>query len=206
MLKDRPVTNTRLVLFARYPLPGACKTRLIPALGPAGAANLHRRLTERTIAVLRMGNGPITVAFTGASEAEFAVWLGPEVLLAKQAEGDLTARLLACLDPAPVIFFGADTPELANRHVETAIEALRSHEVVIGPAEDGGYYLIGMRRAMPELLTDMPWSTELVLPETLRRLEQMGIAPYLLETLADCDRPEDLERWPELQLSCASRS
>lgn len=206
MLKEPPVTDVRLVLFARYPSAGSCKTRLIPALGPAGAADLHRRLTERTVALLRMSGAPVTVAFTGASEAAFAAWLGPDVLFVEQADGDLTARLLACLDPVPVIFFGADTPELAIRHVAAAIEALRNHDVVIGPAEDGGYYLIGMRMALPELLIDMPWSTERVLPETLKRLDNMGIVPILLDVLADCDRPEDLDRWPELKSLCASQS
>jgi hypothetical protein len=188
----------RLVLFARYPSAGACKTRLIPALGPEGAARLHRRLTERTVGVLRDGGWRVTVAFTGADCDLFARWLGPEVELVRQVEGGLTERLLACLDPAPVIFFGADTPDLATHHVEAAVAALDHHDIVIGPAEDGGYYLIGMRQAMPELLTDMPWSTERVLPETLARLERMGIAPVLLESLADCDRPEDLTRWPGL--------
>jgi hypothetical protein len=192
------MTIPRLVLFARYPTAGACKTRLIPALGPAGAADLHRRLTERTMAVLRASRAPVTVAFTGASAAQFAAWLGPDVGLVEQVEGDLTARLMACLDPAPVIFFGADTPDLAPQHVEAAIAALERHDMVIGPAEDGGYYLIGMRTALPELLTDMPWSTDQVLPETLARLARRGIAPVLLETLADCDRPEDLARWPGL--------
>lgn len=192
------MTTSRVVLFARYPTAGACKTRLIPALGPEGAADLHRRLTERTVLVLRAAGAPVTVAYTGASAAEFAAWLGADVVLIEQAEGDLSARLLACLEPAPVIFFGADTPDLAPRHVEAAIAALERHKVVIGPAEDGGYYLIGMRQPMPELLTNMPWSTELVLPETLARLDRIGISPLLLETLADCDRPEDLVRWPGL--------
>jgi uncharacterized protein len=188
----------RLVLFARYPAPGACKTRLIPALGPEGAADLHRHLTERTVAVLHASGAPVTVAFTGADRGAFTEWLGPEVALIEQADGDLTARLLACLDPAPVIFFGADTPDLAAQHVDAAIAALRSHEVVIGPAEDGGYYLIGMRQALPDLLTNMPWSTDQVLPETLARLGQGGISPVLLDMLSDCDRPEDLARWPGL--------
>lgn len=200
------MTDPRLVLFARYPAAGACKTRLIPALGPEGAARLHRHLTERTVAVLRTSELPVTVAYTGADAAAFAAWLGPDVLLAEQAEGDLTARLLAFLDRVPVIFFGADTPDLAPHHVEAAIAGLHCHDVVIGPAEDGGYYLIGMRKALPELLIDMPWSTERVLPETLVRLGRLGIAPHLLGVLADCDRPEDLARWPHLTSSCASPS
>jgi hypothetical protein len=192
------ISAPRLVLFARYPAPGACKTRLIPALGPEGAAQVHRQLTERTVEVLCTSNAPVTVAFTGAGADAFTAWLGPDVTLVEQAEGDLTARLLACLEPAPVIFFGADTPDLTVQHVTAAIGSLEDHEVVIGPAEDGGYYLIGMRRALPALLTDMPWSTDRVLPETLTRLEALGIATVLLETLADCDRPEDLARWPGL--------
>ncbi len=192
------MAKPRLVLFARYPLPGVCKTRLIPALGPEGAANLHRHLTERTVRVLGATGLTVTVAFTGDEASRFADWLGPDVALVEQVDGGLTERLLACLDPAPVIFFGADTPDLASHHVEAAIAALELHDVVIGPAEDGGYYLIGMRRALPELLTEMPWSTEQVLPETLGRLERSGIVPVLLETLADCYRPEDLARWPGL--------
>lgn len=159
---------------------------------------MHRRLTERTVAVLRASGGQVSVAYTGASAEAFAAWLGPDVTLVEQAEGDLTARLLACLEPAPVIFFGADTPDLTTAHVRAARASLEDHEVVIGPAEDGGYYLIGMRNPMPELLTDMPWSTDQVLPETLARLAARGTAPVLLETLADCDRPEDLARWPGL--------
>lgn len=193
----------RLVLFARFPVAGQCKTRMIPALGPAGAARLHRLLTERTVAVLQRSGEPVTVAFTGSDHTAFAQWLGPDVGLVEQVDGDLTDRLLACLDPCPVIFFGADTPSLEPRHVTAAIQGMSSHEVVIGPAEDGGYYLIGMREAFPDLLTDMPWSTDQVLPETLSRLARRGVRPLLLETLADCDRPEDLAQWPELVAKCA---
>lgn len=187
-----------LVLFARYPVPGQCKTRLIPALGPEGAAALHRRLTERTVGVLRQAGCPVTIAYTGAGEAAFRDWLGPDLAYEAQADGDLTARLLPFAARAPVVFFGADTPDLAPDHVAAAVTALASHPVAIGPAEDGGYYLIAMREPLPDLLTDMPWSTAEVLPETLRRLEAMAIAPALLAMLADCDRPEDLARWPDL--------
>lgn len=197
-LAARVTLLPRLVLFARYPIAGACKTRLIPAIGAEGAAALHRHLTERTIATLRQSGSRITLAYTGAAVAEFAAWLGHDIELVEQVAGDLTAKLMACLDLAPVIFFGADTPDLKLRHVEQAIAALRTHDVVIGPADDGGYYLIGMRAPLPQLLTDMPWSTDRVLPETLARLVQLGIEPVLLETLSDCDRPEDLARWPDL--------
>jgi len=191
-------SNPALVLFARYPVPGSCKTRLIPAVGPDGAADIHRRLAARTADLLRASGCPTTIAITGADAEAFEQWLGTGLEYVEQAQGNLTDRLLAFVEYAPVIFFGADTPDLADRHVKAAVEGLKSHEVIIGPAEDGGYYLIGMRKPLPEILTDMPWGTDQVLPETLRRLESLGIEPFLLETLSDCDRPEDLERWPEL--------
>lgn len=192
------IENPRLILFARYPAAGSCKTRLIPALGPIGAAAVHRRLTERTVEILRGCSTLVTVAFTGASHSAFTDWLGIGIEFSEQVEGDLTDKLLACLGLAPVIFLGADTPDLQAHHVNAAISGLQTHEVVIGPAEDGGYYLIGMRGPRPELFVDMPWSTEQVFPETLARLDRLGIVPLLLDTLADCDRPEDLARWPDL--------
>jgi len=188
-----------LVLFARYPEAGVCKTRLIPAVGAVGAAAIHRRLGVRTADILRRSGCEVTIATTGAMPTAFESWLGPNLIFEPQVAGGLSERLLAFVDRAPVIFFGADTPDLTEHHVNAAIEGLATHEVVIGPAEDGGYYLIGMRKALPQLLTDMPWSTDRVLPETLRRLDDHNIAkPLVLETLADCDRPEDLARWPEL--------
>jgi len=188
----------QLILFARYPTPGLAKTRLIPAVGDEGAAAVHRRLTERTLGVLRAAGAPVELQHTGADAAAFRAWLGQGFALAEQAEGDLTARLLAAVRPGPHLFFGADTPDLTIAIVQQAAAALLQHEVVVGPAEDGGYYLIGMARPMPWLFEEMPWSTDQVLPETLRRLAARGIASALLPVLADCDRPEDLARWPDL--------
>lgn len=187
-----------LVLFARFPVAGECKTRLVPAVGEEGAAAIHRHLTERTVALLRQSGMKVTIATTGADAKDFEDWLGSDLEYVPQADGGLTERLLAFLERAPVIFFGADTPDLSADIVGAAIVGLDTHEVVIGPAEDGGYYLIAMRRELPELFTDMEWSTDRVFPETMRRLGKLGIEPLLLEQLADCDRPEDLEKWPHL--------
>lgn len=198
MMDQAALPAPRIVLFARFPVPGSCKTRLIPALGAAGAARLHRHLAERTLGVLQQAGAQVTLAYTGAARADFVDWLGDDIILVEQAEGDLTARMLAVSEPAPVIFFGSDTPDLSPDHVRAAIAALQENDVVIGPAEDGGYYLIGMRRPLPQLLVDMPWSTEQVLPQTLARLSALGIAPVMLSCLSDCDRPEDLARWPDL--------
>ncbi|MBL0965803.1 MAG: TIGR04282 family arsenosugar biosynthesis glycosyltransferase [Blastomonas sp.] len=190
-----------LVLFAKYPVPGYAKTRLVPALGAAGAADLHRRLAERTVDILLQAGAPVEVRFAGAAEAAFRQWLGDGVRLIAQVEGGLTERLIDAARDHPHIFFGADTPDLDVGVVASAMAALQNHDIVIGPAEDGGYYLIGMRQARPELLTDMPWSTDAVLRETLRRCDALGLGVALLPTLADCDRPEDLARWPQLEAS-----
>lgn len=198
MMDQAALPPPRIVLFARFPVPGSCKTRLLPALGPEGAARLHRQLAERTLGVLQQAGAQVTLAYTGAARSDFVDWLGDDINLVEQAEGDLTARLLALVEPAPVIFFGSDTPDLTPDHVRDAIAALQENDVVIGPAEDGGYYLIGMRRPLPQLLVDMPWSTDQVLPQTLARLSALGVTPVMLSSLSDCDRPEDLARWPDL--------
>ena len=192
------MNTVRLVLFTRYPVPGSAKTRLIPALGADGAAAVHMQLTERTVEILKQISQPIEIQYSGGDANTIARWLGSDLSYVPQVEGDLTSRLLAAMDPAPVIFLGSDTPDLSAHHVNAAIYALQKSDVVIGPADDGGYYLIGLAKPYPFLFQNMRWSTEHVMPDTLDRLRQHDIGFELLETLHDCDRPEDLERWPWL--------
>ena len=198
----RASPTTKLILFTKYPVAGSVKTRLEPALGKDGAAALHRKLAKQTfdtIAKSAQANDAVfQVQTSGAAQLDFEAWLGQEAEYAEQCDGDLTDRLLHAATDFPLIFFGADTPDLSTDIVSQAIVALKTHDAVIGPAEDGGYYLIGISRPMTSLFTDMEWSTEHVLPTTLERLKKLDIEPYMLETLADCDRPEDLPRWPEL--------
>ncbi len=188
----------RLILFTRFPTPGEAKTRLIPLLGQHGAADLHRALTERTVAVLLSAGAPVEVHVTGAPVDAFAAWLEDGLTLIPQADGGLGERLLAALEPAPCIFFGADTPDLSPAIVAEAVAELATHDGVIGPAEDGGYYLIGMKAPQPELFTNMAWSTNTVFAETMTRVAKMGLNFAILETLSDCDRPGDVARWPWL--------
>ena len=190
--------SPRLVLFTRYPEPGCAKTRLIPALGPEGAAEVHRRLTERSVAAMRASGLPMELRVTGADPAVFAAWLGSDLAFESQGEGDLGERLTRASANAPVILLGADTPALTATHLTAAAAALKQSEAVIGPAEDGGYWLLGLSRPMPFLFADMPWSTDAVFALTHSRLAEAGIEPLQLATLADCDRPEDLARWPDL--------
>ncbi len=188
----------RLVLFTRYPEPGHAKTRLIPKLGAFGAAELHRRLTERTLATLRKTGLPIEIWVTGAPVAAFEAWLGTDTPIWLQPSGDLGARMDQASRPSPAIVIGSDIPLLAVSHIEQAVVLLRSGKVALGPAEDGGYYLVGLPEPVPLLFADMPWSTSDVLAETIRRLSANGILYGLLPVLPDLDRPEDLERFPFL--------
>jgi rSAM/selenodomain-associated transferase 1 len=186
----------KVALFAKYPVAGQAKTRLAPALGPEGAAQVHRLLVERTLATVRACGLPHALHCTGAPLADFAAWLGKDVELVDQGEGDLGARLSRV--GAPAILLGADVPGLAPAHLASAAKSLQQHDVVIGPALDGGYYLLGFSRRLPFLFTDMAWGTSSVLEATLARLAAQQIAPVLLEPLADVDRPADLALWPDL--------
>lgn len=192
----------RLVLFSKYPVPGEVKTRLIPALGAAGAATLHGQLAKHCFNVIsataKMGGATCEVRYSGAEESAFREWLEHDGRYLPQSEGDLGDRLQQAAEPLPYIFFGADTPDLNAEIIHRAIAALDTHDVVIGPAEDGGYYLVGAKRELPGLFENMPWSTADLLDQTLEYLNQIGISPGLLPTLRDCDRPEDLVHWPWL--------
>ncbi len=187
---------TTVHLFAKWPEPGLVKTRLIPALGADGAAMLHRRLTSRTVKAMRAAGLPFAVRTSGADAAAFADWLGDDVALIDQGSGDLGARMGRV--QAPAVLLGADVPDLSADHIRSAAAAIAAASVAIGPAEDGGYWSIAFAKPLPLLWEAMDWGTDRVLAETQRRLEAQGIAPTLLETLSDCDRPEDLERWPWL--------
>lgn len=189
------MSNVRIVLFTRYPDAGRAKTRLIPALGPQGAAELHRRLTERTLEQVRATGLMFEVRTTGRPPEDFARWLGTPAVV-DQGEGDLGARMQRAAPPYPVIFIGADAPDLTSRHLIDAAESLAGSRAVVGPAEDGGYWLLGLAEPLDFLFGDVPWGTQHVLPTTLSRLSEAGVEPAILPMLSDLDRPEDLSRWP----------
>ncbi len=184
----------RVALFTRWPEAGKAKTRLIPALGPQGAADLHRRLTERTVATVRAAGLALEIRSTGAEPARFREWLGVDAVV-DQGEGDLGERLARTAETLPVLLLGADIPGLLPHHLAAAAAALAAAPAVIGPAADGGYWLLGLAAPMPQLFTGIVWGTGTVLADTLARLPPD--TPHL-ETLSDLDTPEDLARWPGL--------
>jgi uncharacterized protein len=186
-----------VVMFARFPEPGRAKTRLIPAIGPERAAALHRTLAERTLAMVRQSGLPYVLRTTGAPPEAFTAWLEDEAVM-DQGEGGLGERLARAGPPYPTLFIGADAPDLTPALLLEAAAALGGNDAVIGPAEDGGYWLLGLARAVPGVFDGIDWSTERVFVQTCERLRKAGVEPAILPMLADCDRPEDLARWPDL--------
>ena len=186
----------RLAIFARYPRPGEAKTRLIPALGADGAALVYRRLLERTVTAARQSGLRFELRVTGAAPARFHEWLGDDLVIVPQGGGDLGERLMRAA--APGIVIGSDAPALTPQLLQAAALALETAPAVIGPAHDGGYYLLGFNAPVPFAFADMEWSTSGVFQETLRRLEANGMAPHFLPPLSDIDTMDDLANWPEL--------
>ncbi len=189
--------NPRVVLFTRYPEAGKAKTRLIPALGADGAAALHRTLTERTVRAVQEGGLALEVRTTGAPVAVFEAWLS-KITIVDQGGGDLGERLARAAPPYPTIFIGSDAPDVTADLLRNAADALAHADAVIGPAEDGGYWLLGLAREVRGVFERIDWGTGAVLTQTVTRLADAGIDPVRVPELADCDRPEDLARWPHL--------
>lgn len=187
--------SPRIVIFARLPVPGGCKTRLIPEFGPEGAATIYRKLLLHTVEQAEASGLPVELRITGGSAEEFRELVGDGPTLVPQGDGDLGAKLARVEPPALVV--GSDCPAVIPNLFVAAATALAERDVVIGPASDGGYYLIGFNRDVYFLFDDMEWSTDGVFAETMARLAKAQIAPAVLPELADVDEPADLADWPE---------
>jgi len=193
--------------MAKAPVPGLAKTRLIPDVGAHAAAVLAGRLMERAVqTALAADVGPVTLwcsPNTGHS-AFHALTQHYPVTLAAQPNGDLGARMLACALDRPTLVIGSDCPALTPTHLQDAARALHDADVVLIPAEDGGYVLIGTRAPQPGLFNDMTWSTDTVLTETRQRVAALDLSTVELPPLWDVDTESDLARLerelPELAL------
>jgi uncharacterized protein len=197
-----PNTDTRLIVFAKAPQPGAVKTRLMPLLGEAGAAALHGRLVEHTLATARRADiGPVELCCAPADDPFFDYCRGQYgVSLAAQAEGDLGARMqhtfVRALSAARhAVLVGTDCPALTVSHLRQAAHALAGgNDAALVPAEDGGYALLGLNRCNVELFHDIEWGSANVMAATRERLRRLRWRWKELETLWDIDRPEDYRR------------
>lgn len=205
-----PSCKERLILFTRYPEAGRTKTRLIPVLGPKGAAELQRRMTERVldygVKLSSRRQMDFEVRYEGGSREMMRSWLGAAIFLVAQESGPLDRRMRLAFEGAfadgcrSVVIIGSDIPDITDGIVEDAFERLRENDLVLGPATDGGYYLIGLRHSSLNrcrcLLSDtIPWGTRKVFSTTLAVADRAGLSHSLLATLSDIDRPADLPVW-----------
>jgi rSAM/selenodomain-associated transferase 1 len=189
----------RVIIFAKAPVAGVVKTRLIPALGAAGAARLHERLVDRTLAAAcAAGLGPVALACAPDSSHPFFASRAAqfEVSLIDQGAGDLGERMHRALDAGlPALVVGADCPAMTPEYLRDAAAALTAGvDAVLGPAEDGGYVLVAARRVRPDVFAHIRWGGPDVMEEQRARLRSLGWRWSELAPLWDVDRPEDLER------------
>ncbi len=195
--------DSKILVFCKAPLPGTVNTRLLPVLSASEAAALHEKLARR-----------ILDCCLDSKLANIELWCSPDtnhnffheyrdrgIPLFQQQGADIGERMcqgalhsLANEGIEKVVIIGTDLPTLDSDYLEDALEKLVDHDAVLGPAEDGGYGLIGFKQVRPEIFKNMAWSTDEVCAETCRRLDSLGDSCSLLPLLWDVDRPGDLKR------------
>ena len=186
-----------IVLFARAPRPGKVKTRLIPVLGAEGACRLHENLLSRALQLLRACECCKTQLWLDEAgySAGFDIYDGPLFL---QQGKDLGERMSAAFKTVlqshtSMLLIGSDCPGLTLQYLQAALIHLESgSDLVLGPASDGGYVLIGLKRHYPALFENVDWGTENVLAQTLAIAARLQLQVAQLQTMTDIDRPEDL--------------
>lgn len=195
-------------ILAKAPVPGTAKTRLIPALGTNGAARAQRQFIGQTLHTAQQSNlGEITLwCAPDAKHRRFrALTRRSDMICLAQPEGNLGERMRRCAQhhfeqsSAPLLIIGTDCPALSPGHLQEAARRLRDHDVCLIPAEDGGYVLLGLRKMIPEVFSNVEWSTSRVLTQTLERIHQAKATVSLLPTLWDVDEPADWQRWQEVK-------
>ncbi len=193
------MATSRLIIFLKAARPGFVKTRLAAALGPDGACAVYVSLVETLLHRLR-DRTDVELRFTPDDAAEeVRSWARSGWLMKPQGQGDLGDRLICAVEEAfqdrceAVAIIGADCPEVSSRDVDGALEIVASGkaDVVLGPAKDGGYWLIALRKPVAELFTGMAWSTESVFAETRARAHGLGLTVKEMRILADVDTLDD---------------
>jgi rSAM/selenodomain-associated transferase 1 len=194
-------TPYALVIFAKYPEPGQVKTRLAADIGAEKAAELYREFLRTTVEKATTLNAIETiVAYTPPQKREeFAGLLNADCRLEPQREGDLGQRMAAVFSEllpnhSRVVIIGADSPTLPAGYLREAFAALSTADLVLGPTEDGGYYLVGLRSPQPQIFADIVWSTPTVFASTLERAKASGLQWHLLPTWHDVDTLTDLRK------------
>lgn len=194
--------QTALLIFAKAPVPGQVKTRLIPALGATRATEIHNELLRQTLATARRSSIQALTLCCAPDARHPALLEYAErfaLRLEDQVDGDLGERMRFALEQAlqdhrQALLIGSDCVELTEFDLDLARRKLAEGcEVVLGPAHDHGYYLIGMTAPRRQLFTGIEWGTDRVLAETRKRITQLNLKRFELPARRDIDRPEDLE-------------
>lgn len=190
--------DTRVCVFLKPPIAGKVKTRLVPAVGAEGAAALAEAFFRDTWNCVEALSWAIPIVASTDSLSP-KILPRPETQVWLQGGGDLGARieriLRRALTQSPfAMALGADSPGIPRSFLEHAHEALRSADAVLGPCDDGGFYLLGVRECPPGLLTGIPWSQSTTFAHTLDRLNQLGMKSTVLDPWYDIDCPQDLDR------------
>ncbi len=191
---------TRIVIFAKAPVPGRVKTRLIPVLGETGAAELAQRMLANTVShALAAGLAtPELCATPQTADPDWEGHLPAGVRFSDQGTGDLGHRMEAAAKRVigggeHILLIGTDCPALDGMRLAAAAAQLEDHDAVIHPALDGGYVLLGLARTDPSIFDDIAWSTDAVAATTIARIRALGWTLFVGDTLRDIDEPADLE-------------
>ena len=197
-----------LIIFVRLPVPGEVKTRLAKQIGSISACDHYRAFVEW---VLTKTGSPAPgvwrrwLCFTPRSALNaIRTWLRPHHVnhYLPQAPGDLGIRMMAATGAAfhakasKAIVIGTDCLEVDETLIAQAFDSLDQHDVVLGPAHDGGYYLLGLARLTPKIFQRIPWSTDQVCAATRARAQELGLSVFELPLRRDIDLPSDLEHLP----------
>ncbi|MBO3271923.1 TIGR04282 family arsenosugar biosynthesis glycosyltransferase [Hymenobacter defluvii] len=201
-----PDTSIHLLIFAREPVLGRVKTRLAAGIGAEAALSVYRELLAHTAQAVIEAQLPATVWLAEAPTSLLAPnealpeW--PGLPWQMQPAADLLGARMAhafaeafATGATRIAIIGTDCPGLTAAHLTQAFQLLTDHDVVLGPADDGGYYLLGLRQPQPVLFENKTWSTPTVLADTLADAQRLGLRTALLPTLHDVDSAADLARW-----------
>lgn len=204
-MRRPPLSLRTLIIFARAPELGCVKTRIAAELGSNVALAIYREIGLAIVQIAReVDDCEIVVQYTpGGSEAILAAWLGLDLVLHAQSDGDLGQRMCAAISDAVqhgarrVVVVGTDCPGVDAELLESAFDALGTVDVVLGPATDGGYYLIGVTQPQPALFDGIPWSSSETFNATLVAASAAGLSVSLLDPRSDIDTAADWLRWTE---------